>query len=158
MQERRQYIRREMDRDLLMRVRTKEENARASDDKERRHLRRRVIRHNCSLEMALRIQTVEKEGDFWTADECPIDAKLYDLSEDGCLVAAKARLEIDQEVLLTIHLRDMSDIQSLGVIRWTKRIEDSKRIAIGVQFNNIEEESRKRLLAFLQKMERTVGF
>ncbi len=158
MQERREYIRRQTDRDLLMRAYAKEEEARIPNDKERRHLRRRIIRHNCSLVMALRIKYAGRDDDLWTADECPIEAKLYDLSEEGCLVVTRERLEIDQELILTIQLRDMSEVHAIGIIRWTKRIEDSKRTALGVQFKALKEESRKLLLAFLQKMERTVGF
>ncbi len=157
MQERRTIVRRQADRSLLSRVQQLEEFSQGADTKERRHLRRQAIRHNCSLKVSLKIRHSMHAEDIWSVDEHPIKGKLYDLSYDGALILTANMLEIGQELNLAITLRTHGDIRAIAVVRWNRAVEHAKGFAAGVQITQIQESDSRRLRAFLNDMEKSIG-
>ena len=158
MQERRKIIRRQVDKELLGRLRQLDETGDSAMDKERRHLYRQAIRHNCTLQVAIRFKHTMGHDDVWTASEQGIKGKLQDLSDNGCMVVTEHQLEIGQELSLCIKLRTGGKVNAVGTVRWTKLVEHAKFYASGVQFTQLADSDGKRLRSFLSEMIKTVGF
>lgn len=155
--ERRKTVRRQADRNLQDRMQQLEEVAQGADTKERRHLRRQAIRHNCSLKVALKVRHSSVGEDLWSVDEHPIKGKLYDLSYDGALILTGNILDIGQELSLRITLRNQGEILIVAAVRWNRAVPEAKGYAAGVQFTQMPDADLKRIRAFLNEMEKNIG-
>jgi hypothetical protein len=158
MQERRKITRRQADRELAGRMQQMETTGDSDMDKERRHLYRQAIRHNCTLQVAIRFKHTMGNSDVWSASEQGIKGKLQDLSDNGAMVVTEHQLEIGQELSLRVKLRTGGEVNAIGAVRWTKLVEHAKFFASGVQFTQLADSDGKRLRSFLTEMIKTVGF
>lgn len=160
MQERRKHIRREADRKLLQRMHDNEAawGRRAGDSgHEARRQRRRVIRHNCSVEIQMEIGLATGNSDEWSVDAVAIKGRLLDLSHDGASLFTKQPLDMGQRLRLAIHTPNSKPLYTSGTIRWTKSVPDKGGYAAGVQFVQLEAKDRRRLDKYLTGLDRTIG-
>ena len=155
--ERRKTLRRQADRDLARRVEELERGGGEEGARELRHKRRRAIRHNCRVRIALRIGVSTGNSDVWTVDEHRIEGRILDLSADGCQVFCGHPLDIGQELNLTIELRGNRKVQSRGIVRWTKHVAQHHGYACGVQFAQIAPKDHKHVVAYLKELDETFG-
>jgi len=129
--------------------------------REQRHRRRRTIRHDCKVQIALRVAFSEndpREGhDTWTVSEHAVKGRLLDLSHDGCSVFVKQPLEIGQALSLKIALKSGVTVPAQGVVRWTRAIHEHSGYGSGIQFASLSAEGRKEILKYLDYLERTIG-
>ena len=159
--ERRKYLRRQADRELSMRLQaaagaqaTQGEDAAAS---ELRKLRRRAIRHNCEVRMALVVSHRAGMGDVWSDSEHPVKGRILDLSVDGCSVFTSGPIEIGQRLSLVLKLSKGKQLGTHGMVRWTKSVQKKGGYASGVQFAELNKKDLKAIRAFLKEMDDTVG-
>ena len=155
--ERRKFLRRQADRDLLAKLEELQQQGSGGMSREQRHLRRRAIRHNCQATLALRVATSYGHSDTWMPSDYPIPGKLIDLSVDGCSVFSPHKLDTGDRLALAINMPKGSRIQCEGIVRWTKAVAERNGYANGVQFTEMPGESRARLEAFLKKLEADLG-
>ena len=162
-QERRQTLRRQADRELWARLDEAQQAPPAQDPrgdawtKENRHRRRRAIRHNCSVHISLEIKYRTGALDTWSVEQHAIKGRLLDLSADGASLFTAQPLEIGQAVSLIIGLQDNRQIQAKGVVRWTRGIEKRNGYGSGVQFAVISAQDRKKVTDYLSELDDTVG-
>ena len=157
-EERRKTLRRESDQRLWAEVQHLRESAKDSRaDKETRSKRRRAIRRNCTVGIALILEHQYGNNDTWNVEEHPIKGKLLDLSHDGASLFTGQQLDIGQPLSLRIAIDRKSPIAAQAIVRWSKSIPEKHGYASGVQFSTMEEKDRKRLIKFLQAMDATVG-
>jgi c-di-GMP-binding flagellar brake protein YcgR len=156
-EERRQLVRRQADRDLIARVRGLAQSAEQADGKHLRHMRRHAIRHQCTVEIALRIGFASGKGDTWHSGEHRIKGRILDLSEQGCSLFTKQNLDIGQAMGLLIQIEGGTNIQANAVVRWTKAIPERHGFASGVQFERLTEAEGRALHAYLVQLDRTIG-
>ncbi len=154
-QERRKTLRRQADRDLLETL----QKARRSEDasREERHLRRRAIRHNCKVNLGLRIKHSTGYSDTWSETEHPIAGRILDLSAEGCSVFSGIQLDIGQDMNLIIEVRNGAKIHACGIVRWTKYVREHAGFASGLQFSSISPKDRQAVEKFLKELDETVG-
>ncbi len=164
MQERRKYIRRQADRDLLQRyqallARVQQLESIASDEanRELRHKRRRTIRHICHVRVGLPIGFRSDKDDVWTVEQLPIKGRLLDLSAEGCAVFTHQNFEVGQTINLNIEVSGGRHIRSTGTVRWTKHLPEKGGYASGVQFQKLSDSDTKILHQFLDELDRTIG-
>jgi len=157
MQERRKWIRRQADRDLSENVHASRGAVEQEAEKTARHRRRRVIRHHCQVRIRMKIQYSSGRSDTWSGAEHPIAGRLLDLSETGCSIFTKERLEMGQELLLGLVLPDSKPIEVSGVVRWVKEVPDKGGCAHGAEFSGLTAAGRKAIEAFLKHLDETVG-
>ncbi|HOQ31279.1 MAG TPA: PilZ domain-containing protein [Candidatus Hydrogenedens sp.] len=164
MQERRKFIRRQADRDLLQRyqalydrIQQLETMANADESRELRHKRRRTIRHLCHVRIGLPIGFQSGRDDIWTVEQLPIKGRLLDLSAEGCALFTHQTFDIGQSVNLNIEVSGGRHIKATGIVRWTKQLPEKGGYATGVQFNRMGEDDQKILHYFLDELDRTIG-
>lgn len=164
MQERRKFIRRQADRDLLqryqallMRVEQLETMASVEESRELRHKRRRTIRHLCHVRIGLLIGFHSGRDDVWTVEQLPIKGRLLDLSAEGCALFTHQSFDIGQNISLNIEVTGGRHIKATGLVRWTKQLREKGGFASGVQFQKIGEDDLKILHNFLDELDRTIG-
>jgi len=159
--ERRKMIRRKGDRELLHRIQGMHEFDAGQASKEKRRRRRRAIRHNCTVDIALRIDCRAQGGsrglDTWSVTDHPVKGRILDVSGVGCSVFCAQPLEIGQELSLVIGLLGGVTIDSKGMVRWMKAVVQRGGYAAGIEFTHIENEDRDRIETFLQELDDTVG-
>jgi len=163
-QERRKFIRRQADRDLLQRYQTLidrvhqlESMADAEERRELRHKRRRNIRHLCHVRIGLPIGFRSDRDDMWTVEQLPIKGRLLDLSAEGCAVFTHQNFDIGQNINLNIEVSGGRHIKATGLVRWTKQLPDKGGYASGVQFQKISANDINVLNHFLDELDRTIG-
>jgi len=163
-QERRKYIRRQADRDLLQRyhallerVQQLESLANREENRELRHKRRRTIRHLCHVRIGLPIGFRSDKDDVWNVDQLNIKGRLLDLSAEGCAVFTHQNFDIGQTIHLNIEVSGGRHIRAVGTVRWTKHLPEKGGYASGVQFQKIGPDDNKVLNQFLYELDRTIG-
>lgn len=155
--ERRTFIRRQSDRDLLARLRELEGKSEGSGESARKE-RRRAIRHNCKVQIALIVGQSFGASDTWTLSEFSIKGRILDLSNDGCSIFTKHQIDIGQKMRLVIQIMEGRDaIKSVGVVRWSKAVSERDGYAAGVQFVQLEPKSQSRILKFLEELDKNIG-
>ncbi len=155
--ERRKTVRREQDRRLLEQLERAGTGRGSDTSHEHRHLRRRAIRHNCQVKMALRVGANFGGSDTWTLSEHPLPGRLLDLSIDGCSVFSAQQLDIGAQLSVKIDMHREGLIQSVCVVRWSKAVPEHHGYATGLQFGEISPANRERVRAFIQRMDATIG-
>ncbi len=156
-QERRKYVRRESDRELLDQIRHLREQLAGQDNKELRHKRRRSIRHTCTVKINLQVGMRDARNEEWSMTDHPVAGRLLDLSADGCQLFTRDLLDIGAQMSLLITLQSGEDIRAVGVVRWNKAVPEKKGYALGVQFTRAEHDARERIGTFLEHLDRTGG-
>jgi c-di-GMP-binding flagellar brake protein YcgR len=160
--ERRNLVRRQADRELLARLnamRTEETdwiNADAAA-KELRHKRRRAIRHNCQVHVALRVAHVSGPQGEWNVDMFPVKGRILDLSSTGASLFTDRPLEIGQEVSMVVALQGAEPIRATGQVRWTKGVPEKRGYASGIHFHALSEKGKDLIDRFLRKLDATIG-
>lgn len=152
--ERRKKVRRQGDRDFLARVQEMQDKT-AEDDASTRQLRRRAIRHTCSVNIAPR-----NEVDAASAEETVehrIKGRLLDLSNEGCSLFTMEPFTMGEELSLIIGLRSGSKVNTAGIIRWTKIISQRQGHASGILFERLDRREAKLIQGFLQELDETIG-
>lgn len=155
--ERRKMVRRKADMEMAALLEQLQARRQEDPSREVRHMRRRAIRHNCKVQIALRIREQWGSADAWTPTEHPVKGRILDLSAEGCSVFTRQQLDIGQTLSLLIMLRDNSSIRAAGNVRWTKGVKEHDGYAAGVQFANIPDNERRRINAFLKELDETIG-
>ena len=159
--ERRKVIRRRADRELLQQIQGMQEFDSGQASKEKRRRRRRAIRHNCTVNMALKIDSRGQAGprglDTWTVTEHPVKGRILDVSGVGCSVFSAKPLEIGQELSLVVGLTGGVKIGSKGMVRWMKAVDQRDGYAAGIEFTLIENKDRDLIEKFLTELDATVG-
>jgi hypothetical protein len=155
--ERRKKVRRQGDRDFLARVQQMQGDT-AEDEASVRQLRRRAIRHSCTVHIAPRAQMEEEQEEAETAPvDHPIKGRLLDLSNDGCSLFTLEPFELGGGLSLIIGLRSGSKVAAAGTIRWTKVIPQRQGHATGVLFERLDRREAKLIQGFLQELDETIG-
>jgi c-di-GMP-binding flagellar brake protein YcgR len=159
-QERRNTIRRQADRDLLRKVEALQElidRRGVSADKELERTRRHIIRHNCKVSIVMPIAHVAAFQDTWSLDSIQIKGRILDLSGGGASLFTEQEFQTGQELQLTIRLRDGSDIHAKGSVRWVKAIPEKQAYASGVQFLTVADKDLAKVRKFLEELDATAG-
>ncbi len=155
--ERRKLVRRQADREMLEKSGGPRDRRQDPETKEYRHKRRRAVRHNCQVRIALKLGQSSGWGDTWQVTEHPIKGRILDLSAEGCSVFSPQQLDIGQQLSLVIQLRRGGEIRAGGVVRWTKAVQEHRGFASGVEFVHLMQNDRQRIAAFLQELDATIG-
>ena len=148
-------VRRQADRDLLMKLQKAQGGQ--SQDKEARRMHRRAIRHNCEVRVALQLSHAAGSADVWQATEHPIKGRILDLSTEGCQLFFSQPIEIGQKLSLAIALRTGKKVQTPATVRWTKAVPQKNGYACGVQFTQLGPKDEKSIVAFLNELDATIG-
>lgn len=156
-EERRRALRRQADRDLLARFRALSDAAAHADGKQLRQKRRHAIRHQCAVEIALRIGFSSGNSDLWHSGEHRIKGRILDLSVEGCSLFTRQNLDIGQAMALVIHIEGGADIRANAVVRWTKAVPERGGFASGAQFERLADPEARAIHAFLDRLDRTIG-
>ncbi len=156
-EERRKFVRRESDRDLLNQVEHLREQASGEMSREQRHKRRRAIRHACKVQLNIPMGHKDAHSNDWNMSDQPISGRLLDLSAEGCQVFTRTHLDIGAVLGLLISLDAGEDIKAVGMVRWTKGVPEKKGIALGIQFTRAEHDAQDQINAFLTRLDKTVG-
>jgi len=163
-QERRTFIRRQVDRDLIQRyhaliqrIQQLETRVGEEESREVRHKRRRIIRHLCHVNIGLPIRYCSDKDDVWTVEQLPLKGRLLDLSAEGCAVFTHQSFDIGQNINLDIEVSGGKHIRATGAIRWTKHLPEKGGFASGVQFLKVNKDDTKVLTQFLDELDRTIG-
>jgi c-di-GMP-binding flagellar brake protein YcgR len=161
-EERRKFVRRQSDRELLTRL-----NGMRGDEadwlnadraaKDLRHKRRRAIRHNCQVHVALRVAHVSGAQGEWNVDMFPVKGRILDLSSSGASLFTDRPLEIGQEVSMVVALQGAEPIRATGQVRWTKAVPEKRGYASGVHFRSVSEKGKDLIDSFLKKLDATIG-
>lgn len=156
-------IRRQADLQLFERLRELEAGLaagqRVEDDatREQRHLRRRAIRHECRVRIALDVVHSAGNLDTWTADQYHVKGRLLDLSVSGASLFTKEVLGIGQRLALVIQLPRGGEVRARGEVRWSKGVPNRDGYASGVQFEQAGAQDRQRIGRFLSHLDETIG-
>jgi len=163
-EERRKYIRRQADRDLLQRynaliqrVQQLEAMLKGEENHELRHRKRRIIRHTCHVKIGMPIGFMSDRDDVWHVDQLNIKGRLLDLSNDGCAVFTHQQFNIDQQLNLIIEVSGGRTIRAVGTVRWTKHIPEKGGYASGIKFLKINRNDIDVLNSYLDELDRTIG-
>lgn len=157
MQERRKLIRRQADRELYERFRALHGVADTEAARAARHMLRRVIRHECQVQIALEIRHSAGGGDTWDVSPHPIAGRLLDLSETGCSLYTRDRLETGQTLRVLIAMPNAKKATAAGVVRWTKGMEEKGGYACGMQFSAISARDKGEIDAYIKRLDATAG-
>lgn len=157
MQERRKVVRRQADRDMIRQLQELQGRRGEDGSREERHLRRRAIRHNCKVNMGLKVGHSSGFMDTWTVEEYPISGRILDLSPEGCSIFSGTQLDVGQDLSLIIEMRNGAKIRTGGNVRWTKAVREHNGFASGVQFIQIGAKDQQLINAFLKELDQTIG-
>ena len=160
MEDRRKTVRRQADRGLLQRVKELEaltDRRLESRRDEIGHSRRRAIRHNCKVAIAVGVAWSSGNLDTWTVDSYKVPGRLLDLSPGGAALFTEQRFETGQDLQLAITLRDSSNINAKAVVRWVKMMPEKGGYASGVQFTHVSTKDQVRITEFLTELDTTAG-
>lgn len=160
-EDRRSLVRRQADVALIRRVRELElqvERRKESRRDEAGHARRRVIRHNCTVDISMRVRYSSGNSDVWNVDLVKVSGRLLDLSPAGAALFTKDSYDAGQELQLSIKLHGRSDaIEADGVVRWVKIVPKKGGYAVGVQFKRVSSGDQKKIADFLADLDASVG-
>lgn len=120
-------------------------------------MRRRAIRHNCKVHIALRLAYQNAQADTWAPEQHPIKGRILDLSPKGCSLFSAQPLDIGQALGLVIVLQSGKKIHTEGSVRWTKHMSKKNGYASGVQLVNLPAKDAKAIEKFLEELDQTAG-
>ena len=156
MEERRKELRRQADRAIQKRMEELEIWRGDVPQSELRQRRRHAIRHNCTIQISLKVRHAPK-GDTWVSEDHPIKGKVLDLSVEGSAVFLTQPLDIGQRVSVLITMRSGSKVHARGVVRWARAVTKRQGYACGVQFEQLEFKDFQLIQVFLKELEETIG-
>lgn len=159
-QERRKAVRRQADRDLLLKVEKLIAlvDRRGGDDaKERERQRRRIIRHNCKVAIDMLIGYAAGHSDTWSVDAVKVKGRVLDLSMGGASLYTKRPFDTGQELRLTIMLPEGGAVNTHAMVRWVKAIPEKQAYASGVQFMHVADADQALIEGFLAELDATAG-
>lgn len=155
MQERRNHVRRQVDRELRdLRARIEHGDR---DGSEKRRQRRRIIRHNCKAALDIQIGQSSGSGHQMSVHTHTIPGRVLDLSATGASLFTHHSLEVGDDVRLTLLVEGGPRIEALAAVRWMRRVDEKNGYASGVEFTHVGPRDRELLGAFLERIEATVG-
>lgn len=157
LRERRKTLRREADRKTLEQAQKFQRVQEGETSKERRHLLRRAIRHQCQVRIQIVMQFSTGGMDSWDSSKVPVKGRLLDLSASGCSLFTHQRLEMGQKLNVEVGMAKGPSVIAGGVVRWTKAVEGRNGYASGMEFTAIEQKARKRIHNILQEVDATLG-
>ncbi len=156
--ERRKALRRQADRELLKGADGPQDRRVDQESKAYRHKRRRAIRHNCGVRIALKLE--HRGGtrlDTWSVEEHPVNGRILDLSHEGSSIFTGQQIEIGQALSLVLTLQNAEEVKTAGLVRWSKHIPDRRGFASGVQFEDLPKPARKKIEVFLDYLDQNIG-
>ena len=159
-QERRKAVRRQADRDLLLKVEKLISlvDRRGGDDaKERERQRRRTIRHNCKVGIDMLIGHAAGYSDTWSVDAVKVKGRVLDLSTGGAALYTKQPFDTGQELRLTIVLPEGGTVNTHATVRWVKAMPEKQAYASGVQFVHVTDADQALIEGFLAELDATAG-
>lgn len=154
MEERRKRLRREADRRMTERLKGKSADEAAQYLKRQR---RRAIRHRCIAKLTVDVVAKAGAGGDWKGRTETIKARVLDLSESGASVFASVPLSTGQQTRIQIYVSDGSYIESLAEVRWTRENDSKTGYAAGLRFMKISPQDDKKVRAFLDELDRSLG-
>lgn len=159
MNERRRIVRRQADRDLLLRLQHEHAHVHHGEhgSDESRRLRRHAIRHHCQVVIRLQMGYSSGSLDTWSVDAVKIKGRILDLSKGGASLFTGESFQTGQELLLTIILEDSTEITAKAVVRWVKSVPEKRGYASGVQFSHVSPTDTLRIEKFLEQLDATLG-
>ena len=96
-------------------------------------------------------------SDTWSVDAFKIKGRILDLSKGGASIFTSDSLQTGQELLLTIILKDSTEIDVKAVVRWVKSVPEHHGYASGIQFAHVANKDATRIERFLEQLDATVG-
>ncbi|MBI2424683.1 MAG: PilZ domain-containing protein [Candidatus Hydrogenedentes bacterium] len=155
--ERRKLARRHADREILNELTKLRKESGSDSQKELRQLRRRAIRHHCEARIALRLNYQMGRADEWQVANHPIQARILDLSPEGCQIFAAQPLDIGSELSLQLNVAQQPPMQAIGIVRWMKGVPNKRGFACGVEFMAVKDDAQKRIQHFLKDLDDNIG-
>ena len=155
MEERRQSVRRQADKDLLKFV--DEHQLGPSADKVQRRKKRHAIRHACKAVLEIEIAFKSENDSEWSSARKKVKARVLDLSDDGASFFIKYPVATDQIMHLVIQLFDGKMIEAQGEVRWVRQKESHHGYTLGVKFTHIDPNNREHVANFIEQLEATLG-
>ncbi|MCP4644264.1 MAG: PilZ domain-containing protein [bacterium] len=160
LQERRSFVRRQSDRDLLVRVKELEaagdrRGDSASHEAERK--RRRAIRHTCKVGIQKQMRHSAGTSDVWSVDAIKLKGRLLDLSAQGASLFTREILDTGDELRLAIELPKGPVINTVCTVRWVKSLPEKGGYASGVQFLRVPTKDKRPLVKYLAELDQTAG-
>lgn len=119
--------------------------------------RRRAIRHHCVAKITVDVVAKAGAGGEWKGRTDSIKARVLDLSENGASIFASVPLSTGQQTRVQIFLPDGSTIESMAEVRWTKEKDSRSGYAAGLRFVDLAPQEEKKVRAFLEELDRTLG-
>ncbi len=156
-EERRKFVRRASDRNLMSQLSHAREQAAGEINRELRHKRRRAIRHTCQVQLSIPMGHKDAHSNDWKMTGQNIAGRLLDLSIDGCQVFTRNPFDIGAVMNLLVTLETSGEIKAVGVVRWTKVVPEKNGFALGIQFTRAEHQAQEQIDAFLKRLDETVG-
>ena len=129
----------------------------ATNPDEAAHKRRHTIRHNCTVGIEMLIGHASGYSDVWSVDSFKIKGRMLDLSTGGASLFTRQKFDTGQELRLAIQLRDGSQINTKGTVRWVKEIPQKDGHASGIQFVHVTESDQKKISKFLDEIDASAG-
>lgn len=157
MEERRKQTRRQADRALQTRLQELEQLYGDTPTRDLRQRRRRAIRHNCTIHLALEPQQASGFGDSWEVDDHPIKGRVLDLSAEGCSIFTPEPLEQGRVVSMLITIRSGSKFHAEGAVRWCRPVALRDGYASGLHFEQIQQKDLQLIQGFLKELDETSG-
>lgn len=120
--------------------------------------RRRAIRHHCMAKITVDVVAKAGVGGEWKGRMESVKARVLDLSESGASIFASVPLSTGQQTKIQIYLPDGSSIESTAEVRWTKEKDTKSGFAAGLRFTQMAPKEEAKVRAFLDELDRTLGF
>ena len=119
--------------------------------------RRRIIRHNCRAVVEMDTGYAAGASQNWSVESIKTKGRVLDLSTIGAALFTREPFEVDQDVRITIKVKNGSKIMTNGSIRWVRPIPEKDGHAFGVQFTDIDTDDRMKIRKFLAQLDATLG-
>ena len=153
-------MRRKADRDLMLRLQelsAGREHHGGGASEEIHRLRRHAIRHNCQAVIRLQMGFSSGGSDTWSVEAFKVKGRILDLSKGGASLFTQDSFQTGQELLITIILKDSTEIDVKALVRWIKSVPEHHGYASGIQFAHVANKDATRIERFLEQLDATVG-
>ncbi|MBL7647002.1 MAG: PilZ domain-containing protein [Candidatus Hydrogenedentes bacterium] len=157
LEDRRKFVRRASDRQLLSQVQNFQGQVDGEVNRELRQKRRRAIRHTCTVKISVQVGHRSGASDTWNMTDHPVAGRLLDLSTDGCQLYTRDLLDIGAQLNLLITLQSGEEIRAVGVVRWNKAVPEKNGYGLGVQFTRADHDAQTRIQNFIHFLDQTGG-
>lgn len=157
MEDRRKFVRRASDRQMISRLQQLAGQAGEEEAREMRHKRRRAIRHTCTVRISMQVGHRGGAGENWNMTDHPIAGRLLDLSTDGCQLYTRDLLDIGTQLSLLITLQSGEEIRAVGLVKWNRALPEKGGFGLGVQFTRADHDAQSRIQKFIAYLDQTGG-